>query len=137
MLVQKISSEHNGSDFILLKNLKLKRSYGRDPRRTDYAWGILSLAYQVYKCNGGHCPNKTSFKSCKPIHIECAQQIGGTECGYYVMKFMLEIVTLQHDYEGRLDEVYTPRTAPYASEEIDVVREQWAKFFTTKYLLLT
>ncbi|XP_056687572.1 uncharacterized protein [Spinacia oleracea] len=123
MLVQKISSEHNGSDFILLKNLKLKRSYGR--------------AYQVYKCNGGHCPNKTSFKSCKPIHIECAQQIGGTECGYYVMKFMLEIVTLQHDYEGRLDEVYTPRTAPYASEEIDVVREQWAKFFTTKYLLLT
>ncbi|XP_021843864.1 beta carbonic anhydrase 5, chloroplastic-like isoform X2 [Spinacia oleracea] len=33
-------------------------------------------------------------------------------------------------------QVYTPRNAPYASEEIDVVREQWAKFFTNKYLLL-
>ncbi|XP_056683412.1 transcription factor TGA5-like isoform X1 [Spinacia oleracea] len=32
--------------------------------------------------------------------------------------------------------VYTLRNAPYASEEIDVVREQWAKFFTSKYLLL-
>ncbi|XP_056689650.1 beta carbonic anhydrase 5, chloroplastic-like isoform X2 [Spinacia oleracea] len=33
-------------------------------------------------------------------------------------------------------QVYTPRNAPYVSEEIDVVREQWAKFFTSKYLLL-
>ncbi|XP_056683336.1 protein PUTATIVE RECOMBINATION INITIATION DEFECT 1-like isoform X2 [Spinacia oleracea] len=32
--------------------------------------------------------------------------------------------------------VYTPRNAPYASEEIDLVCEQWDKFFTNKYLLL-
>ncbi|XP_056682659.1 uncharacterized protein [Spinacia oleracea] len=31
--------------------------------------------------------------------------------------------------------VYTLRNAPYASEEIDVVREQWAKFFTRSRLI--
>ncbi|KNA06261.1 hypothetical protein SOVF_182780 [Spinacia oleracea] len=50
------------------------------------------------------------------------------------MKFMHEIVTLHHNTDERLDNAYTPRNAPYTDEEIDVVRELWAKFFTTEYL---
>ncbi|XP_056687703.1 histone deacetylase complex subunit SAP18-like [Spinacia oleracea] len=50
----------------------------------------------------------------------------------------LSFAVVYPDKNGRMQvkKVYTPRNAPYASEEIDVVREQWAKFFTSKYLLL-
>ncbi|XP_056687252.1 methylthioalkylmalate synthase 2, chloroplastic isoform X3 [Spinacia oleracea] len=39
-------------------------------------------------------------------------------------------------HESGIHQVYTSSNVAYASEEIDVVREQWAKFFTSKYSLL-
>ncbi|XP_056692057.1 uncharacterized protein [Spinacia oleracea] len=116
-------------------NAEIEKEKKGDPNITK--WFLIPYhqeAYQVYKFNDGICPNRATMQGLKGFHVKCAQQVGARECGYYVMKFMHEIVTLHHNTDERLDNAYTPRNAPYTDEEIDVVREQWAKFFTTEYL---
>ncbi|KMS98462.1 hypothetical protein BVRB_4g091570 [Beta vulgaris subsp. vulgaris] len=88
----------------------------------------LDRAYSVYKVQG----RKGRGSKLKWFSIECAKQTVDTECGYYVMKFMHEIITSYKDCQN-LEKEYQRRDEPYNDEEIDEVREQWAAFFT-KYL---
>ncbi|XP_056690553.1 kinesin-like protein KIN-14S [Spinacia oleracea] len=53
-----------------------------------------------------------------------------------VQSLQLRLSAREHICRNLQEKAYTPSNAPYASEEIDVVRDQWAKFFTSKYSLL-
>ncbi|XP_019184052.1 PREDICTED: uncharacterized protein LOC109178959 [Ipomoea nil] len=61
-------------------------------------------------------------------NVKCPQQPGGVECGYYVMKYMHDLCTKYSTYTF-LDKVFQDRTTPYSIEEIDEIREMWAKYF--------
>ncbi|KAA0063720.1 uncharacterized protein E6C27_scaffold1290G00010 [Cucumis melo var. makuwa] len=58
------------------------------------------------------------------VSIKCAQQPGSTECGYYVMKFMQDIVRQKSII---ITDVLT-RQAPYTQSELDMVRVEYCDF---------
>ncbi|XP_021843202.1 uncharacterized protein [Spinacia oleracea] len=94
---------------------------------------ILASYYEECRLKGN------AFKKSKVqllfIRMECAQQRGSTKCGYYVMRYMYEIVSSHRYCKDKLQEEYMERDASYNDEEINEVREQWAKFFRITYLL--
>ncbi|TYJ95822.1 protein farnesyltransferase subunit beta-like [Cucumis melo var. makuwa] len=55
---------------------------------------------------------------------QCAQQSSSTECGYYVMKFMQDIVRQK---SITITDVLT-RQAPYTQSELDMVRVEYYDF---------
>ncbi|XP_021863005.2 uncharacterized protein [Spinacia oleracea] len=89
----------------------------------------LDMAYNVYEVQG----RKGRSSKLKWFSIKCAQQTGGAESGYYVMKFMHEIVTMYNDCQN-MEKDYQRGDEPYNDEEINEVLEQWAVFFEDKYL---
>ncbi|KAL6576735.1 hypothetical protein OROMI_011011 [Orobanche minor] len=58
---------------------------------------------------------------------DCAQQIGSTECGFFVMRYIHEIIDSHHPNDN-LTKVLK-RSSPYSVEEINVVRDIWAAYF--------
>ncbi|PRQ36356.1 putative Ulp1 protease family catalytic domain-containing protein [Rosa chinensis] len=80
---------------------------------------IIELSIKMFNAQKGR-------KSRKPVHwevVKCPRQPGSVECGYYVMKYMKEIIgtpssSILNMFEGK--ETYT-------QEEIDVVRIEWAE----------
>ncbi|CAH9093859.1 unnamed protein product [Cuscuta europaea] len=71
----------------------------------------------------------------KPIkwhNMKCARQTGNTECGYYVMKFIWEIITSVGSSD--IAQVWNSRTEPYTTEEFDDIRKVWARFFVNEVL---
>ncbi|XP_031121982.1 TMV resistance protein N-like isoform X2 [Ipomoea triloba] len=63
-------------------------------------------------------------------NIQCPQQPGSKECGYYVMRYMYEICTTYFAYTS-LDEAFQ-EIEPYSKEKIDEIRTMWEKFFTLR-----
>ncbi|KAJ0603690.1 putative papain-like cysteine peptidase superfamily [Helianthus annuus] len=60
------------------------------------------------------------------INARCPHQPGGTECGYYVMKFMKEIAyegveILDNDNAGKGVE-------EYSAADMDDIREDWSTY---------
>ncbi|XP_021737510.1 uncharacterized protein LOC110704025 [Chenopodium quinoa] len=58
---------------------------------------------------------------------QCPQQLGGRECGYYVMRYMYEILEHHHSSEDLIQDF--SRTTPYTEEEINEIRDIWAEYF--------
>ncbi|TYK02315.1 uncharacterized protein E5676_scaffold66768G00010 [Cucumis melo var. makuwa] len=66
----------------------------------------------------------TRARSLTWVFVKCAQQPGSTECGYYVMKFMQDIVRQK---SITITDVLT-RQAPYTQSELDMVRVEYYDF---------
>ncbi|XP_021724241.1 uncharacterized protein LOC110691595 isoform X7 [Chenopodium quinoa] len=95
---------------------------------------VMKIPYNVYRSHLKGNAFKTSRPQLLHIRMECAQQCGGTECAYYVMRYMYEIVSFHSNCRGNLKE-YLARLAAYNDVELDEIREQWAKFFRLNFLL--
>ncbi|KAM0004061.1 putative papain-like cysteine peptidase superfamily [Helianthus debilis subsp. tardiflorus] len=70
-----------------------------------------------------------AIQSVNWVNAKCPYQTGGTECGYYVLKFMKEVVEegieiLANDNVGEGKEVYT-------DEDIDEIREGCSSYGAT------
>ncbi|KAL2937213.1 Polyphenol oxidase [Bienertia sinuspersici] len=65
----------------------------------------LGRAYKVYLSKLKGNALKTRRKDLLFKQIECAQQTKGTECGYYVMRFMYEVVVAHNGCKGDLEKV--------------------------------
>ncbi|KAL0556001.1 hypothetical protein IC582_004505 [Cucumis melo] len=57
--------------------------------------------------------------------IKCPKQGGIVECGYYVMRFMRDIILSSN---RTIIEVMEGSTSTYSQDDLDVVRTEWAKF---------
>ncbi|KAL4032531.1 hypothetical protein IC575_005609 [Cucumis melo] len=68
----------------------------------------------------------------KPVWriIKCPKQGGIVECGYYVMRFMLDIILSSN---RTIIEVMEGSTSTYSQDDLDVVRTEWAEF-VNKYI---
>ncbi|CAH9113407.1 unnamed protein product [Cuscuta epithymum] len=86
----------------------------------------LTMMYRVASTQKGR------GKSIKWHNIKCARQTGNTECGYYVMKFMWEVIT----YAGTADigQAWNSRSEPYTTEEFNDIRNAWARFFVDEVM---
>ncbi|KAJ0522400.1 putative Ulp1 protease family catalytic domain, papain-like cysteine peptidase superfamily [Helianthus annuus] len=63
------------------------------------------------------------------INANCPRQPGGSECGYYVMKFMKEITyegveIFDNDNVGKGEE-------EYSAVDMDGIREDWSTYAVT------
>ncbi|KAK9723832.1 hypothetical protein RND81_05G028600 [Saponaria officinalis] len=68
---------------------------------------VLQIAFRTFRARGG-----STFKagsSLKWINIVCHQQHGSTECGYYVMRYMLDIIRHYHSIKKIKKSGLTPR----------------------------
>ncbi|XP_065856997.1 uncharacterized protein [Euphorbia lathyris] len=63
----------------------------------------------------------------KWIVAKCPQQKGSTECGYFVMRYMLDIILQHRDFQ-ELKDVFG-RTTPYTEDELNEVLDIWASPF--------
>ncbi|XP_056694069.1 uncharacterized protein [Spinacia oleracea] len=83
----------------------------------------LNNAFRSYKRLGGQSKGtKLTW-----IPAQCAQQPGSLDCGYYVMRFMYDII-MNHCNSQDLTKDFS-RTLPYSAEEINEVKDFWADYF--------
>ncbi|XP_056682995.1 uncharacterized protein [Spinacia oleracea] len=119
---------------LIVINLTCGKAFKFDSSKSEKEQSLtikdcLDMAYNVYEVQG----RKGRSSRLKWFSIKCAQQTGGAEGGYYVMKFMHEIVTMYNDCQN-MEKDYQRGDDPYSDKEINEVREQWAVFFEDKYL---
>ncbi|KAK9705217.1 hypothetical protein RND81_07G041700 [Saponaria officinalis] len=91
---------------------------------------VLQIAFRTFRARGG-----STFKagsSLKWSNIVCQQQLGSTECGYYVMRYMLDIIRHYHSIKDK-QKWFGSKNA-YTREEINEVRELWATYFMDNHL---
>ncbi|XP_056683256.1 uncharacterized protein [Spinacia oleracea] len=83
----------------------------------------MCSAFRSYKRLGGQSKGtKLTW-----IPAQCAQQPGSLDCGYYVMRFMYDII-MKHGNSQDLTKDFS-RTLPYSPEEINEVKDFWADYF--------
>ncbi|XP_021854253.1 protein TOO MANY MOUTHS isoform X2 [Spinacia oleracea] len=93
----------------------------RDPLRSVLVKSLLNKVLMKMNVKKSALPQWKSVK--------CAQQEGGVECGYYVMKFMQDIFKSCKEVQD-LEKVFTtPREGPFTKEELDEVRDKWTTYF--------
>ncbi|XP_074296286.1 uncharacterized protein LOC141626281 [Silene latifolia] len=85
---------------------------------------LINASVRVYGYNGGE---RMRSQAPQWLQHNCARQQGVVECGYYVMRYMLEIVTRSNPTKA-INEVFQD-TTPYSQEELDEVRDLWANYF--------
>ncbi|XP_057795260.1 uncharacterized protein LOC131011485 isoform X2 [Salvia miltiorrhiza] len=90
---------------------------------------VRSDAMSIYNANKG----KKFKNSAKWETVKAPRQPGGTECGFFVMRYMKEIVQgFEKDANISLPSLFT--NVQYSQVEIDEVREEWAKCVLTHVL---
>ncbi|XP_017228676.2 ubiquitin-like-specific protease 1 [Daucus carota subsp. sativus] len=100
----------------------------RDIRLTTPA----RTAFKLYVPQGGKRNNTKEFLW-SHTDVQCPQQEGGTECGFFVMRYMYEVVKLsQKNPNINWKEGLGSRR--YLKKEINEVRELWAEYFTVECL---
>ncbi|XP_019150564.1 PREDICTED: uncharacterized protein LOC109147359 [Ipomoea nil] len=132
----KVMEEHNDQHFILAPYhennhwillvicASSKTVYVFDPLKNARHFEVkiyLNMEFRSLSTIGGRT-KAIDWKQCK-----CPQQPGGTECGYYVLRYMLEIVT-KYSKVDCLHGIFD-NEAPYSLNDIDEVRELWAEYF--------
>ncbi|KAL3628265.1 hypothetical protein CASFOL_027311 [Castilleja foliolosa] len=60
--------------------------------------------------------------------IKCNKQPGVTECGYYVMRYMYDIITNYRESEN-IGKDWKKQERPYSTIEMNEVRDVWARYF--------
>ncbi|GER51141.1 plant invertase/pectin methylesterase inhibitor [Striga asiatica] len=62
----------------------------------------------------------------KWVPLKCRKHLGNTECGYFVMRYMLEIISL--DIIDSFEEAFNI-DEPYSGEDIENIKMRWSKYF--------
>ncbi|XP_078161125.1 uncharacterized protein LOC144556617 [Carex rostrata] len=95
------------------------------PRKGYKIIKALEGPFLTDSCTGG--PGKTRWKR---SNVECPQQDGDWECGYYVMLFVYDIITRFLDIFPNL----TDFPKEYNGVNIEYMRTMWGKYFLKEVL---
>ncbi|CAH9126580.1 unnamed protein product [Cuscuta epithymum] len=85
-----------------------------------YSLDHIYLAYRTLNINKG------SKSSLRWTEVKCPQQSHKDECGYYVMGFMYDI-SLGLLEKRSIQKLFC--LDPYTQEQINEIRDTWAKYF--------
>ncbi|CAI9268423.1 unnamed protein product [Lactuca saligna] len=72
--------------------------------------------------------DKTSMTGSLYASKHCPVQHGSTECGYYMLRFMKEIV--EEGIEVLVKDNIGDGKVEYTPKDIDEIREEWSEFVT-------
>ncbi|KAJ1389742.1 Ulp1 protease family, C-terminal catalytic domain [Sesbania bispinosa] len=89
---------------------------------------MFDNAIKIYRANKGTKVTKIKFTNIKWMKIKCPIQDNGSDCGYYVLRFMREI--LHCSEEGVIPHEYFPayRSDKYSTEQIEEVKQEWCRY---------
>ncbi|KAK9749550.1 hypothetical protein RND81_02G134000 [Saponaria officinalis] len=91
----------------------------------------MRSAFRTFRACGGASKLKAGM-SMNWSNIECHQQPGSTECGYYVMRYMLDIIKKYRSIKDKAK--WFGSKLAYTPEQINEVRELWATYFMDNHL---
>ncbi|KAK9756551.1 hypothetical protein RND81_01G105900 [Saponaria officinalis] len=91
----------------------------------------MRSAFRTFRACGG-ASKLIAGMSMKWSNIECHQQLGSTECGYYVMRYMLDIIKKYRSIKDKAK--WFGSKLAYTPEQINEVRELWATYFMDNHL---
>ncbi|KAJ1384989.1 Ulp1 protease family, C-terminal catalytic domain [Sesbania bispinosa] len=89
---------------------------------------MFDNAIKIYRANKGTKVSKVKFSNIKWTMIKCPTQDNGSDCGYYVLRYMKEILLCSQ--EGVIPHEYfsTYRLEKYSTELIDEVKQEWCRY---------
>ncbi|KAJ1427918.1 Ulp1 protease family, C-terminal catalytic domain [Sesbania bispinosa] len=89
---------------------------------------MFDNAIKIYRANKGTKVSKVKFSNIKWTMIKCPIQDNGSDCGYYVLRYMKEILLCSE--EGVIPHEYfsTYRLEKYSTELIDEVKQEWCRY---------
>ncbi|KAE8683135.1 hypothetical protein F3Y22_tig00111213pilonHSYRG00118 [Hibiscus syriacus] len=83
---------------------------------------VIDAAMKLYTAQSGS--NKRVILNW--INVLCPRQSGGTECGYYVCKFMKEIV--ENGLQVLVNKNVDDEKEEYMDDDIDDIRKEWVSY---------
>ncbi|KAK9689626.1 hypothetical protein RND81_09G072000 [Saponaria officinalis] len=111
-----------------------QEAYFCDPmsKRRDVTFKyLLQGAFRGFKARAGY--TLKGGMSLKWSNLICHQQTGSTECGYYVMRYMLDIVRHYHRNINDYKKWFGSQEA-YRVEDVNEVRDLWGSYFMKNHL---
>ncbi|XP_074332491.1 uncharacterized protein LOC141670505 isoform X1 [Apium graveolens] len=121
----------NNHWMLLLFCLKESAIYVFDPLKQERKIRLATpslTAYKLYVREGGLMNNRKEFRW-HHSEVQCPQQEGGTECGFFVMRYMHDIIMLSQK-NSTINWKVGLGSRNYTKKEIKEIRELWAQFFT-------
>ncbi|KAK2351830.1 ubiquitin-specific protease [Trifolium repens] len=113
--------------------------YYLDPMATDPTRHLICkkrfenalLIYRAYNLTKPVA--KSNLNRITWIRIECPQQTNTTDCGYFVMRFMKEIVM---QYPKKIPDKYFDeyKCRTYSKDKLDEVKDEWAEYMLTNVI---
>ncbi|KAJ1377797.1 Ulp1 protease family, C-terminal catalytic domain [Sesbania bispinosa] len=89
---------------------------------------MFDNAIKIYRANKGTKVSKIKFSNIKWMKIKCPIQDNGSDCGYYVLRFMREVLLCSE--EGVIPHEYFPThsSEKYSTEQIEEVKQEWCRY---------
>ncbi|KAJ1439973.1 Ulp1 protease family, C-terminal catalytic domain [Sesbania bispinosa] len=107
-------------------------SLPNQPRKLPIMKEIFTNAMAIYHGQRGSRMSKSKTNA-NWITIKCPQQTNGIDCGYYVMKFMKETITL-NQISFPLEYFPEYRCDSYTQQQLTELEEDWARYFIKKFI---
>ncbi|XP_073221684.1 probable ubiquitin-like-specific protease 2B [Cicer arietinum] len=105
--------------------------YYLDPVHGDYTnhpgiKTMLDTALKVYRAQRGAKVSKQKSNNITWISIKCPRQTNNIDCGYYILRFMKEIVEKNKTI---IPETYFANSSPsYSEEDLMELKEEWCQY---------
>ncbi|QCE15197.1 sentrin-specific protease 1 [Vigna unguiculata] len=131
---------NTGQHWVLLGiNLKMEIIYYLDPLAKDINMRqdlkkLFDMVIQTYRAQRGSMVSKSKLSNIKWTPIKCPKQSNGHDCGYYICRYMKEIVTYCEGGTIPIDYFPSCRCQQYSDNQIIEVREDWCFYLISKCL---
>ncbi|XP_060961635.1 uncharacterized protein LOC115720758 isoform X2 [Cannabis sativa] len=89
----------------------------------DDAMTCVRNAFAIYNASKGRRGNRNGPKW---ITVQCPKQPGSVDCGYCVMLYMKELMTIENDRNELLENNFKGKVE-YTMDEINELREEWTE----------
>ncbi|WJX92412.1 hypothetical protein P8452_74058 [Trifolium repens] len=107
-------------------------SLGDEPSKYESCKTKFNNALQIYHALSQTKASKSKLKITWKT-IKCPRQTNGIDCGYFVMRFMKELVMR---YPNKIPENYFEehKCRTYSKDKLHEVKEEWADYMITDIL---
>ncbi|XP_027912612.1 uncharacterized protein LOC114172214 [Vigna unguiculata] len=95
---------------------------------------LFDMVKQTYRAQRGSMVSKSKLSNIKWTPIKCPKQSNGHDCGYYICRYMKEIVTYCEGGTIPIDYFPSCRCQQYSDNQIIEVREDWCFYLISKSL---
>ncbi|XP_057446635.1 uncharacterized protein LOC130738591 [Lotus japonicus] len=98
-----------------------------DPRHQKEMKTLFDTALKIYRVTTSATVPGAKRSNIQWDNIKCPRQTNNIDCGYYILKFMKDIIT-HNEPMIPLEYFQDCRCSFYSNDQLDEVREEWASY---------